>query len=253
MFRLEVADRIATLVLDRPPANAINAEWTAALHALLDGLEKRADWRVLHIRSAHSIFCAGADLKTMRERFGASNGAELVAQDARDYQKLFARIEALPQVTLAEIGGAAMGGGLELALSCDLRVAAEKAKIGLPEVRLGLLPGAGGTQRMTRLCGSATARRLILGAEILGGAEACRLGVVQWAVPRTALATTARAHAERIAALPRDALAWAKTCISAASLPNEAGFAEEIRATRALTSSEETRALVAAFLASRAP
>ena len=252
MFRLEVADCIATLVLDRPPANAINAEWTAALHGLLDGLEKRADWRVLHIRSAHSIFCAGADLKTMRERFSASNGAELVAQDARDYQKLFARIEALPQVTLAEIGGAAMGGGLELALSCDLRVAAEEAKIGLPEVRLGLLPGAGGTQRMTRLCGSAIARRLILGAEILGGAEACRLGVVQWAVPRTALATAARAHAERIAALPRDALAWAKTCIAAASLPNEAGFAEEIRATRALTSSDETRALVAAFLSSRA-
>jgi enoyl-CoA hydratase/carnithine racemase len=252
MFRLEVADRIATLVLDRPPANAINAEWTAALHALLDGLEKRADWRVLHIRSAHAIFCAGADLKTMRERFGASNGADLVAQDARDYQKLFARIEALPHVSLAEIGGAAMGGGLELALSCDLRIAAEEAKIGLPEVRLGLLPGAGGTQRMTRLCGSAMARRLILGAEILGGAEACRLGVVQWAVPRTALATTARAHAERIAALPRNALAWAKTCIAAASLSNEAGFAEEIRATRALTSSEETRALVAAFLSSRA-
>jgi enoyl-CoA hydratase len=252
MFRLDVADRIATLVLDRPPANAINDEWTATLHVLLDGLDARADWRLLHIRSAHPIFCAGADLKTMRERFGAPNGAELIAEDARAYQQLFARIETLPQVTLAEIGGAAMGGGLELALACDLRIAAEEAKIGLPEVRLGLLPGAGGTQRMTRLCGGAAARRLILGAEILSGAEACRLGVVQWAVPRAALAATARGHAERIAILPRDALAWAKTCIAAASPHNEAGYAEEVRATRALTASEETRALVAAFLSSRA-
>jgi enoyl-CoA hydratase len=252
MFRLEVADHIATLVLDRPPANAINAEWTAALHALLDGLAARSDWKILHIRSAHSMFCAGADLKTMQERFAARNGADLIAQDARGYQRLFARMEKLPQVTLAEIGGAAMGGGLELALACDLRIAAEEAKIGLPEVRLGLLPGAGGTQRMTHLCGSAVARRLILGAEILDGVEACRLGVVQWAVPRAALAETARAHAKRIAALPGHALAQAKTCIAAASASNDAGYAEEIRATRALTASDETRALVAAFLSSRA-
>jgi enoyl-CoA hydratase len=252
MFRLEIANRIATLVLDRPPANAINATWSAALHELLDGLDARADWTVLHIRSAHPIFCAGADLKTMRERFEAPDGAELVAQDARAYQQLFARIEALPQVTLAEIGGAAMGGGLELALACDLRIVADEAKIGLTEIRLGLMPGAGGTQRLTRLCGSAVARRLILGAEILSGIEASRLGVAQWAVPRAALAATARGHAERIAALPRDAAGWAKRCIAAASPRNEAGYAEEIDGTRALAASAETRALVAAFLSSRA-
>ena len=89
---------------------------------------------------------------------------------------------------LAEIGGAAMGGGFELALACDLRIAANEAKVGLPEVRLGLIPGAGGTQRLTRLCGPALANRLILGAEVLDGATAAALGVVHWSAPRAELA-----------------------------------------------------------------
>jgi enoyl-CoA hydratase len=129
MFHLQVADRIATLVLDRPPVNAINADWVARLHALLDELDGQSDWKVLHSRSAHRVFCAGADLETMRERFGHPDGAELLAKDARLYQQLFDRIEALPRVALAEIAGAAMGGGLEL---CDMRVAAEEAKLRAP-------------------------------------------------------------------------------------------------------------------------
>ena len=116
-------------------------------------------------------------------------------------QRLYFRIEALPQVTLAEIGGAAMGGGFELALACDLRIAANEAKVGLPEARLGLIPGAGGTQRLTRLCGPALASRLILGAEILDGAAAAGLGVVHWAVPRAELAERAAELARRIAGL----------------------------------------------------
>jgi enoyl-CoA hydratase/carnithine racemase len=251
MFHLDIDDRIATLVLDRPPVNALNEAWVAQFHAQLDRIAARPACSVLHIRSALGVFSAGADLKDMRERFADPAGGDLVAQDAETYQRLFARIEALPQITFAEIGGAAMGGGLELALACDLRIAAEEAKLGLPELRLGLLPGAGGTQRMTRLCGSVVAKRLILGAEIVSGAQACQLGIVQWAVPRASLAAVARGHAERIAALPGEALAWAKTCIAAATRPGEAGFAEEIRATRALAASEGTRALVAAFLASR--
>ena len=131
-------------------------------------------------------------------------------------QAVFARLESLPRVTLAEIGGAALGGGLELALCCDLRIAAHEAKIGLPEVGIGLIPGLGGTQRLTRLVGRGIASRLILGAEPVDGAAAQALGIVQWAVPRAELAAEAARIARRIAALPLPALRVAKELIAAA-------------------------------------
>jgi enoyl-CoA hydratase len=103
----------------------------------------------------------------------------------------------------AELGGAALGGGFELALSCDLRIAANEAKLGLPEVRLGLIPGAGGTQRLTRLLGKGLANRLILGAEVVDGATAHAFGLVQWSFPRADLSTRAAEVVKRIAALSK--------------------------------------------------
>jgi len=150
---------------------------------------------------------------------------------------------------LAEIGGAAMGGGLELALSCDLRIAASDVKLGLPEARLGLIPGAGGTQRLTRLCGRTVAARLILGAEVIDGATARDLGVVHWAVPRAELPATAAGIAHRIAGLPADALACSKACIAAAGEDGEDGYRDELEATRRLLMSTETRQRVEAFFA----
>jgi enoyl-CoA hydratase/carnithine racemase len=166
-------------------------------------------------------------------------------------QRLFARIERLPQVTLAEISGSALGGGLELALACDLRVAATTAKLGLPELQLGLIPGAGGTQRLTRLCGRAVAARLILGAETIDGVAARSLGLVQWAVPPAELQAYAAATARRVAALPRAALAAGKACIAAAGEPGRGGYADELEATRRLLGEIETRRRVNAFLADR--
>jgi len=248
MFQLSVGDGIAALVLDRAPVNAMNDEWVAGFHARLDGLEARGDWSVLHIRSARKVFSAGADLAQMRARF-TSEGLEPQLDSIRDYQKLFARIEALPAITLAEIGGAALGGGFELTLACDLRIAAHQAQLGLPELRLGLLPGAGGTQRLTRLCGRPTALRLILGAETLDGATAERLGLVQWSSPETELPARAREIATRYAALPPHAARAAKSCIALAGDPSADGFAAEIGHTRGLLQSAPTRALVGAFLA----
>src|SRR5207342_2828775 len=145
-------------------------------------------WTVLHLRSAQKVFCAGADLREVRERIDAADGPDRMYAYVAGIQRLYSRIERLSQVTIAEIGGAAMGGGLELALACDLRIAAAEAKLGLPEARLGLIPGAGGTQRLTRLCGPALAARLILGAEIIDGAAAERLGAVHWTAPYVVLA-----------------------------------------------------------------
>jgi len=139
-----------------------------------------------------------------------------------------------------------------LALACDLRIAANEAKLGLPEVRLGLIPGAGGTQRLTRLCGPALASRLILGAEILDGATAAELGVAHWAAPRAELAQRAAEIARRIAGLPAAALAASKACIAAAQLPGRGGYTDELEFTRLLLSNAETRQRVQAFLAAAA-
>src|SRR5450755_543260 len=219
MFLTTTSDAVTTLTLSHPPLNAISEEWVRSFEAKLDELARGPRFTVLHIRSEQKVFCAGADLKEVRARMDAADGPDQMYSYVASIQRLYARIERLPQVVLAEIGGAAMGGGLELALACDLRIAAAEAKLGLPEVRLGLIPGAGGTQRMTRLVGRGLANRLILGAEAVDGATAERLGLVQWVCPRAELADRAAEIAGRIAALPAAALAAAKRCMISAATP----------------------------------
>lgn len=251
MMVLTAAAGVATLVLNRPPVNAISEAFVDRLDALLAELETRTDCKVLHIRSGQKVFCAGADLGEVRARFEQPQGAELTHRFVNRLQGLFERLERLPQVTLAEIAGAAMGGGLELALACDLRIAAAEAKLGLPEARLGLIPGAGGTQRLTRLCGRAVASRLILGAEVIAGAEASQLGIVQWAAPAAAITARAAEIAGAIAAMPVAALRASKACIGAALSPGDCGFRMEAEETSRLSQNPETRERVAAFFAAR--
>ncbi|HEX6136402.1 MAG TPA: enoyl-CoA hydratase/isomerase family protein [Casimicrobiaceae bacterium] len=248
MLVAERRGRVLVATLARPPVNAIDAALLARLDALVAEAEDDATVSLLHLRSAQKAFCAGADLALMRACIGGAAGAETMVGVVRDMQRVFARLERAPFVTLAEIGGAALGGGLELALACDLRVAAEQARLALPEVGLGLLPAAGGTQRLTALCGAGVARRLILGGEAIDGTEALRIGLVQWAHPAATLADWTAQLAARIAAHPREALAASKRCITLALRDPDAGYAAEIAATRALYSSPQTLERVSAFL-----
>ena len=248
MFTVNVFDQVATIVMRSPPVNALSEAWVADFLRVIDEIAERQDWKVLHVRSDEKAFCAGADLKEMRARFDASDGPNRTYAYVATIQRLFARIETLPQVTLAEIGGAALGGGFELALACDLRIAAAEAKVGLPEVKLGLIPGAGGTQRLTRLVGRGLANRMILTAETVDGMTAERLGIVQWCYAKSELAPRAADIARRIAALPRAALAAAKLCVAAAGEPGRGGFADELEATYRLQTDPETRQRVRAFL-----
>jgi enoyl-CoA hydratase/carnithine racemase len=242
------AGAVLVATLSSPPVNALNDALVGSLDAVLDRVAADDGIAVLHIRSGEKAFCAGADLAFMRSCFSAAGGGDAMLRMVARLQRLLARIESLPAVTLAEIGGAALGGGLELALACDLRIAAADAKLGLPETGLGLLPGAGGTQRLTRLAGHGVAARLILGAEVIDGAEAERLGIVQWARPRAELADRAREIAARVAALPRAALAAAKRCMAAQGDPARDGYAEELAATRQLYDRPETRRRISEFL-----
>lgn len=240
---------VTVLTLSRPPVNAINEQWVSAFDERLDELSSGPPCTVLHIRSDQKVFCAGADLGEVRAHMEAPDGADRMYAYVAGIQRLYARIERLPQVVLAEIGGAAMGGGLELALACDLRIAADDVKVGLPEVRLGLIPGAGGTQRLTRIVGRNIATRLILGAEVLEGATAALLGLVHWSVPRADLAERSAEIATRIAALPAASLAESKLCIAAAGQAGDGGFAQELESTWRLQTNSETRERITAFLA----
>jgi enoyl-CoA hydratase/carnithine racemase len=242
MISLEREGPLAVATLARAPVNAIDEQWLSRLEGVLEAV---ADASVLLLRSSQKAFCAGADLELMRSRFDSPEGRSRMVAFVREIQRVFERLERLPQVTLAEIGASALGGGLELALACDLRIAAEDARLGLPEPRLGLIPGAGGTQRLPRIAGVAVAKRLILGAEVITGAQAAAFGVVHWAVPAKELMERARAIARDIASLPAAALAEAKACIGA---PN--GYERELEATARLLAQDETQRLVRAFLGS---
>lgn len=248
MITLRIEDSIATVTLCRSPVNAINGEWIDAFDRILAELEHTPRVNVLWIRSAERVFCAGADLEVIGSLFGSEAGRAQMIAITRRMQQLYARLERLPQVTVAEIGGAAMGGGFELALACDLRVVADTAKLGLPEARLGLLPAAGGTQRMTRICGEAVARRLILGAEVVAGADAVTLGCAHWVAPAAELETFTRALVARIATLPPLALSECKRCIMVAVEGNEDGYEVELAGSAALLADSETQRRVHGFL-----
>jgi enoyl-CoA hydratase/carnithine racemase len=248
---LQLDGPLAVATLQRAPVNAIDDAWLARLDEILTRVERAEGVTALLLRSRERIFSAGADLELMRSRFDTPQGRERMVGFVREIQRVYARLAGLPQVTIAELGGAALGGGFELALACDLRIAADQAKLGLPEARLGLLPGAGGTQRLTRIAGEAIAKRLILGAETVSGVEAAALGLVHWAVPASELPARAMEIAAGIAALPAAAVRACKRCIEAALLPGGSGYEMEVAGTGELLAGAETQQRVRAFLERR--
>jgi len=244
MLRVAIEGRVATLTLSRPPVNAMSTAWIELFSSVLDRIEQ-SDACVLVVKSDQRVFSAGADIGEIQS-YAKRHGNQVIAL-ARNLQGLFTRWEQLPQVTIAEVAGAALGGGLELVLACDLRIAADTCRMGLPELQLGLLPGAGGTQRLTALCGRAVAARLILGAEVISGKEIAELGLAQWVVSLSELEPRTAALAGNIATLSSQALTEAKRAIAAWFDPSRDGFAEELAATERLLASPDTQARLAAF------
>lgn len=248
MLTLTITDGIAEIRLERPPVNALDGAMLDALSDALDRIEAQSPPVVL-LTSATKCFCAGADLAMIQSLFAAPDPAVAMAAYVDRLHAVFDRLERLPAVTVAVIAGPALGGGLELALACDLRFAAEEAMLGLPEAAVGLLPGAGGTQRLTRLCGPGVAARIVLGAERINGTEALRLGLAQYTAPRASLPDEARALAARIAALAPASLRASKALIAQAGALGRAGFENEKTAVTSLMRLPETRARIEAFFA----
>ena len=251
VFETNVQGASVTVAMDRGPVNAINDDWIDALHRLLDLHEADPQVRILRFRSRLKVFSAGAEIDFLVERLSTPAGIDAMIATLRRMQAVYDRIERSPLVSIAEINGAALGGGFELALACDLRVAAETASVGLPEARLALLPGAGGSQRLTKLCGPAVARRLILGGEAVEGAEALRLGLVHWVCAPADLAARSDEIVRRLEAMPKHTLEANKRCILAAQERDANGSELEVAMTRLLYEHPESMRRLRAFLARR--
>jgi enoyl-CoA hydratase len=241
---------VATLTIDRPEKrNALSAQVRTELVRALDDLEQDGTTRVVVITGAGSkAFVAGADIAEFAQRTPIEQRA------AMEGRRVFDVLAACPKPTIASINGVALGGGCELALACDLRIAARSARLGQPEVNLGILPGGGGTQRLPRLVGMGRAMRMILTGELITAEQAESIGLVDEVADDDVLVDRTRELAERIAGHSPIALKLIKQAVRAsAEMPLAAGLELERELFITAFASEDRQEGVAAFLEKRAP
>jgi enoyl-CoA hydratase/carnithine racemase len=248
---IERREQVTVLTLNR--AAALNAINRAVVHGLRDvcgQLQQDDQTRVVVVRGAgERAFCVGADLKERREL-----PLHETQRLRTELVQAFRRLNALPMATIAAVRGFALGGGFELALCCDLIVAAEDASFGLPEVTLGIIPGGGGTQLLPRLIGKSQAKRLIFTGRRIDAAEAERLGLAVQVVAPTDLLSAALQLAGEIAGNAPIALRQAKKAIDTGfSLDLDSAFAFEAEAYQAILLSEDRLEGLAAFAERRKP
>jgi enoyl-CoA hydratase/carnithine racemase len=247
LVRVEVAGRVATVTLDRPEAlNAISTELALELAAAVEPLGVDPGVGAVVLTGAgERAFCVGADLK---QRAGFDDQGWFVQREA--FRRGFAAVRRCPLPTVAAVAGFALGGGTELAISCDLVVAAGDATFGLPEVRLGLVPAGGGTQLLARRVGRSAARDLVLTGRRVTAAEALALGLADRVVPAAEVLGAATA----LAANAPTAVRMAKWALEVgADLPLEAAMEVEDQAWRRAVLSDDRREGIAAWVEKREP
>jgi enoyl-CoA hydratase/carnithine racemase len=249
--KVKVEDRIAVVTLDNPPLNTLNSETFDALVAAIDQALADDEVKVIVITGAGKSFCAGADVK----EFAAVLGTPGFVQKIRDGHALFRRIERSPKPVIAAINGRyCLGGGCEMALACHIRIAEESVKLGQTEIRLGLIPGWGGTQRLARQVGFGTALEMILTGDHVRAKEAHRIGLVNQVVPKGEALGAALRAARRLTAWSSVALARALDAVHASlDMPLEQGLEYEIERFAEVTESEDAREGLTAFQEKRRP
>jgi enoyl-CoA hydratase/carnithine racemase len=248
-IRVDISESIATLTIDRPAVkNALNLETVRECTSALEALAADAQVGVLIITGAgESSFVSGADINDIRAR---TLGDGLAAINST----LFARVEAFPKPTIAAINGYALGGGCELALACDIRVAADSAKFGQPELGLGIIPAAGATQRLPRIVGLGWAKHLVLTGDIIDARQALEIGLVTAIMPASQLQLRARELAKRILRQGPLAARLAKLALNAsARVDLDSGLLIETLAQAICYSSEDKKEGTSAFLEKRRP
>lgn len=207
---LEVSGGVGTIRLDRPPMNALDVATQDRLRELAEEASRRDDVRAVVLYGGEKVFAAGADIKEMR----AMDHAAMVLR-SKALQDSFTAVARIPKPVVAAVTGYALGGGCELALCADFRIAGDNAKLGQPEILLGLIPGAGGTQRLARLVGPAKAKDLIFTGRHVRADEALTMGLVDRVVPAAEVYEQAHAWAAGLAKGPALALRAAKEAVDA--------------------------------------
>jgi enoyl-CoA hydratase/carnithine racemase len=249
--KLALEDRVAIITIDHPPVNALNQATLEELNAVVDEVLGSEQVKAVVVTGGGQIaFVAGADIN----EFTKLETAEQAQAASKQVQTLFDKIACAPKPFIAAINGVALGGGMELAMACHMRIIGDRAKVGQPEINLGIIPGWGGTQRLTRLVGPAKAIELILSGDNLTAQEAFRLNLVNKVVPGGEVLKTAKDLAKKIS--QKGALAIRASLLaitSGADLPLAQGLALEAEQFATIGLSEDAREGVTAFLQKRQP
>jgi enoyl-CoA hydratase/carnithine racemase len=249
-IRVTVADGVAVLTLDNPPLNLVTLELTRELDAALGRLAVDRDVRALVVTGAGTrAFCAGSDIREF-----ASVADDVVGKKLRAENGAFDALAAFPRPTVAALNGVAFGGGLELAVCCDLLVASADVRLALPEVKLGVFPGSGGTFRVPRRIGEGRAKELMFTGEPISADTALAWGLVNRVVPPGRALETAHELAVSLARLPGQALALMKRAVAiGAELPEHDAVARTLVLSADVFRTDDSREGVRAFLAREAP
>jgi len=243
---LQVEDGVGTIRLDRPKMNAIDEQLHLEVRAAATEAGERADVRAVVIYGGERVFAAGADIKAMSQLDAAG-----MRDWGRELQDSFRAVAGIPKPVIAAVTGYALGGGYELALCADFRVLGSRAKIGQPEILLGVIPGAGGTQRLARLVGPAKAKDLVFTGRHVGAEEALEIGLADAVVPDAEVYETAVAMARKFAAGPPLALAAAKRAVDEGlELPLDEALTLETRLFAELFDTEDQTTGMRSFLES---
>ena len=245
-----IEDRVAVITIDHPPVNALNATTLSELSEAVDEVIANPEVKAVVITGAGQIaFVAGADIN----EFTSISTAEQAIEAARRGQTVFSKIECSPKPFIAAVNGVALGGGMELALACHIRLIGDRAKLGQPEINLGIIPGWGGTQRLPRIVGKAKAIELILTGDNITAQEAYRLNLVNKVVPGGEVLKTARDLGKKIAQKGAITMKAALDAINRSVRPIGDGLAYEAGQFGVLFQTEDMREGVRAFLEKRQP
>lgn len=240
---------VMVVTMDRPPANALGIPLLDGLHAAIDAADQAGDVKVMVVTSARDgFFAAGADIKHM-----STIDAESFLAYGDRMRAVNDRLAASPWISIAAVDGLALGGGLELAMACTMRVAGPRAQLGLPEVKLGLIPGAGGTQRLTQLVGRGRALDIMLTARQVRGDEALRIGLVDRLVEEDVVKAALELAAELVTSSLPAQLAVVRTVDAAFEMSLAEGITYERQQEQGLFESGEAAEGIAAFIAKRPP
>lgn len=249
-LNLEISNHIAVLTINSPPANALSSKLLKDLSEKLDEIESDNTVKAIIIKGEGKFFSAGADIK---EFTSFQKGSEYRSL-AKNGQMVFSRIEHFSIPVIAAIHGAALGGGLELAMSCHMRFVSDNAKLGLPEMTLGIIPGFAGTQRLPQLVGSHKAYEMILSGEPIDGKEAAAIGLANKAVAEADVFNEAMTLATKITEKSKPAIKQIMSLIPYAKTPQfETGVNKEAEAFGEVFGSEDAKEGVQAFLEKRKP